>query len=452
MPTLEISPATSFSFRIETGAGTIRDGETIDDNYLYEDVATFWDCEALQPVPYCQPFTCSQTVSFQFEYENGSQYPEVIITDAMDNYVISYTVTNVSGDLYEATVDMSDLDCGECYRVKIRSILTSPNGITLCAENGTFELPGGATGTATGGNNVISVQVGTPPTKVRSGTRSGLISANASPSAGSDTVLNCSTPPTLSADTYYVYRYYVYEEDGGSNFSNGGTYYVDISDYSDATLITETRATPSADGFDTWLLVEVVFLTGSDVTGNIYLKMTNDTDLPLGSGEVWVDDFSLSEDQGTPTVEATGQKMCVASSHSCHLTLTWTSDHDSSGQQTFGIDYSNSLVNTAMVQAEFYRVRFEDPDYVQDNDSLGQTFVQSSRPEKIKLLKTNWLPPYMLEKLMMALKHDTVTINGVQYALTDSEVNPNYADDNLVAGILELDMQKSDYDFENMSC
>ena len=85
MSTLNISKATPLGFIIETGTGTIHDGETLPDNEPYASDTLV--CGVVHP-RFCQPYNCSDTTTIQIEYELTNATPLLVVCDEQNVVIV----------------------------------------------------------------------------------------------------------------------------------------------------------------------------------------------------------------------------------------------------------------------------------------------------------------------------------------------------------------------------
>ena len=171
MATFEISKALGVHFKINTGSGAANAGAVIDDNYLWSERASYFDCEAkMGNIPWCQLFHCNDTTIIQVKTDIGVR-PLVLVEDMTDPQnpveVAGAVMTNVSGEFYNAVIDWSGYDCGTCYQIKIYTYTQSSN-LYLCGGTpvGDFET-GVGTWNISSGTNVQSQTTASNPVRDR---------------------------------------------------------------------------------------------------------------------------------------------------------------------------------------------------------------------------------------------------------------------------------------------
>ena len=405
MATFFISAATSIKFKILTSAGTINESAFLDGNFLHNEASTFNNLSTLSTEDCPQKYNCDDTVKVQFVMSQALTEPVVEVVDSSGNVDGYPTLSNTSGDVWEFEIDWSGYTCGDVYQIKIYSLLFGLNTLA-CGDSGTFETGvAGSWGVSTGGSNVIG-KVSTPT--AHGGTYSASIATPGSTTSAETDLLWCTSAFSLSADSVYVFEAYVQDNGTSPAIANNRQIQVDISDFSDATTFSHQQVTPSDDGRNQWHLLRIIFQTGSDTSGTIKIS-TNAN--PQSSGFMYVDDMSLKPT--TFVQEGVSEKISICTSWPDTSLLTWTSTVDH-----HGIEYVNSeIVHT--VRDQFHALRFSMIDELQEDrdNSIGQGFLHFSQKVKTYDFVTGILPAYMLEKVALALTHETVKLNGMQIVL-----------------------------------
>lgn len=434
MPTLNIPLASPVFFVYKTGAGTIRQSEILPDNSLYPSGTT--SCGVVYP-EFSQPYNCDDQIEVQFEYENGSSIPFLQIMDTEDEIQYTDLGTNVSGNFWEYSWIWSDViaNCPACLYLRIVSATLGSNLIS-CGDSGTFETGTvGSWGVSTGGSNVVAKS----STVARTGTFSAQVTAPGAVSASEREILGCTASFSLSANTFYKYSLYVYDDSSTPFIQDGRPLNLDISDFSDATVIAETTPTPSVDGRDTWLLVDITFRTGSDTSGRIFLETSAD---PQVNGILYIDDMILAA--YSLVEEAVTNNIQLKSSHDCTAYLQYYNDEDSMNQY-FGNNFKNRLRVPLIVGRP--NIQSENLVFV---DSIGTRAKISSYMSKIYPISIGYLPDHLVNTFQIALEHDHLLIDGIEYT-SEENFEPETVDNyGLRTGSIQ--MYLTEFDLQNTQC
>jgi hypothetical protein len=93
----------------------------------------------------------------------------------------------------------------------------------------------------------------------------------------------------------------------------------------------------------------------------------------------------------------------------------------------YDIDYTTGIVNTIRPECiMFKRLPAVDNTVIRNTDNSIQ--ILRSKPRRKFEIQFVMLPPYLMEKLAMALSHDVVTINGVEFVCEEGLGEPEYLD------------------------
>jgi len=434
MSTFKISKANSIEFVINTGAGTIRTGETIPMNAGY---TAGYFCGQRFP-DYCQLYDCSDNPPFQIEYELTGGEPVVVLLDNEGDEIDGYLPTNTTGNYYESLVDFSTLTCDSCYQVAVHSFEPGGNFMS-CADSGTFETGTYASwGFSTGTNNVGSKS----SAQAHTGTYSARIASPAVPVTADREIGFCTLNYSLTTGAVYRYTAWVFDDGTDPFIQNGRQVTFDISDFTDALTIDLQTVTPSTDGRDTWHQISITFKVGASTIGQVKI-VTNAN--PQALGFIYIDDMSIVEDSDF-IQEAISTKLCAGNVDSCYKLATYTGTN-----AAHQIDYSNSIVFQIRIPMILQNVRWEDSRFNVYMSSQGQTTQVESQSKRVETWITDALPAFMHQKIEIATKSKTFKIDGVQYARYGGEYNPDF-DEDYGASRGEMDLILVDFNYQNTNC
>lgn len=164
----------------------------------------------------------------------------------------------------------------------------------------------------------------------------------------------------------------------------------------------------------------------------------------------YFDDFSLKVSEQVIT-EAISENILIKDSTDCDKLVTWSNTDDG-----FDLEYETSgLINKARFCFNMHQFKMTDPEHKITYDSQGQSSRIRSVPEMIHNATIFGLTPKYLEKLMLALKHDQFTVDGIAYVCTTKNFSPLWGQGerelNTVAS-LSFDLKVADYNFQNSNC
>ena len=435
MPEFVISPANPIHFEIQIGTGTINENDqSIDSNFLFEEIGDYWNCQNLAQKPYCQPYNSADTTNIQFIFDNSGYIPYVELVDNEDSFVAVLDWVQVTTNTYNVSIDWSFYDVG-CYQIKIYSIQGTANFLP-CADSGTFE-----TGTyasfnfLTGGGNT-----GTKSSaQAQSGTFSARIASPGAVTAAERVIGYCNSTFSLSTGNIYRYSAYIFDDSTNPFVQDGRTVGIDISDFSDADTISETFVTPSTDGRGQWLFIEKWFRVNSDTSGQI--KITTSAD-PQINGFIYVDTIQIQE--ANDILEAKSDCISVEANHPCTSYVTYTNDSNA-----FGIYYTTPVTFGVRMQVKAVDFKMVDSDYEAEDNTLGESTLIRSVNYKTYTIQTNLLPPSMVETFCLASKHNDFRVRGLKLVNQNGPIDPDWVDG---MGRVTIEARLSNYNQQNGSC
>ena len=455
-----VSRANSLAFVFETGAGTENVGANIEDNYQYEDIQTFFNCSQVekQVNGVCQAYACDDVVYFQLNFSSATKEPNVEVWSKGETPALVQVLAELGAPFgkYTYLINFADAayDCGGCYEVRVYSSDEAGNLFTQ-GDDGTHEA------------SVANLQTGQDPipasnniltqsnTVAEDGTFSARIEAGNPATINTRLVYaNADTSKiTLTAGATYRARAYIYNPsvnswvgsgnfvihaDWPNSFGDQGTPF--LLGWTDCTVHSQTSV--AATTTDTWQLLEIIFTVGAVTSGN--LVITSDVQ-PTAGGYAYVDTVTLVN--LTNVLEATSQCICIDDVYNCYQLLQWTNDDDA-----FGVDYSNSLTFSARIPMEYHQAFFENPDYSTSEDNDNTASVDIGALIKIKRALTGRLPVYQMEKLSIALMHDSFMVNQVEHVFFAQNPDISYPDNQSSLGTMRFDLRVKEYNYQQSIC
>lgn len=437
MPEFTISPANPIHFEIQNGTGTINDGDqTIDGNFLWCNMGIYWNCKGIGEISYCQKYNSADTTSIQFIFDNSPSIPFVELIDENEDFVAVLAWTVETTDTYRVDIDWS-LYSAACYQIRISSVTGGVNFFP-CADSGTFETGTvGSWGFSTGGTNVLAKS----SAQAQAGTFSALITSPMVPGASEREIGFCTTSFSLTSDTIYRYSGYIFDDGTDPFVQDGRTVSIDITDFSDASTISQTVITPSVDGRGQWHFIEHWFRTGADTIGQIKI-VTSANPQPIG--KIYADTLSIVE--ATTVLEAESDCLSIKTNHPCTAFATYENDDNG-----FGIYYDGGI--SFGIRLEMYAIKFkmDDPDLINEDNTIGETSTIRSVNYKTYELQTDLLPPAMVETLCLSMKHDSFILNGVPLVCMTDNIQPDWEDETFMARVT-ADLRVATYNLQNGSC
>lgn len=462
MGTLSISKATSFHFRLETGGSTFNSGLIRDANYLYPDTGAFYNCvgpdcgiridEAVFPQMYN---TTDGAVEFQIEFNDSGTAPVVTVFNAKTSLsVLSITMTNITGDIWEGSVNMTTLGQG-CFYIEVSSLGTpsGPNAF-IQGDSGTMELNINQLKDANTGIYTIVRSIA----QAETGTFSYFRDYSAGVIGLDDRLImynEIGTEYTLVPGTIYKIKGFVYNNSGNDYFNDLDQVFWDITDstgfgtpglaakgWPDANVISRLDYLTTAINDDSWNEINSIFQPITDTVGNFRIVQAL---IPL-TGGVHIDTVTLQV--MSSVVQATSETFTVKTNHDCTTKIEYTN-----ADNGFEIDYvTASIEHTIRVLYDgLFKFEMQDPDYQINDESDGVADVQSSFSQKIYNVTFGSLTEAMAEKLIFALKHDTCKLDGLQLLPIDDAVTPEWKEETGLCTIT-IRLRLRTYNFQNTNC
>ena len=443
MPSLSISKASSFAFKVNTGANKINtDTSTIEDpisNYLFADAATFFNCSCLQPPDCFMEYLTTDTPLVQVNYDNSSQRP-LLKFEEDGGTETWYYMTNINGDYYQQVPDLASIGVG-CYTAYILSY-TAGSNIFSCGDTGDFEVGNPGTWNIDSGGNT---QAKDATLEACSGSNMMKVTSSGSPVAADQRIAKCNNSLSLSTGTVYLITGKVLDEDANPFTVDDSEVKWDVSEFSDATVLGEGRVTPSSDGRDILHEVWMIFQTDTDVTGQIELLTDQ---IPQAAGNIFVDCLSIQALTGIEE-EAESEPIKISASVSCMTLVEWWHGSEAHNQYYDGTDtYKNQMRIPDLFLTTFGH---EDEQFEAVLDAGGTTTTGASRPQKIYPFVTGELPAFMIEKLMLAMKHSSFRAFGFDLRLKDPDIDPDWTENGLT-GQIQTEVYPGTYSYQSARC
>lgn len=455
MATLEISPASPLHFRLETGTGTIHDGEFIYNNYLYNetDVRNYHNCAYvdINAALGIETFLKTQTLDFQIEF-SGTPIPYVEVEEEDGTFVEVLTQTGGINNAiyYEIDFTQGIYNTNTCYVVKIYS---QDIALFTQGDDGTHEA--NVNNLYTGQGAIANNALAQSAAQAQTGTMSALITA-----AGPVTTIDHrfiysnikSSPIVLSTGDKVTMTAWVFIPSGnpfvpGNNINLLGNFGGSFGDqvapttkgWTDATNV--INGTVDASVVDTWQLMTSSFEVGAVVSGS--LVITSDT-IPTANGEIYVDTVVMTVQNNL--LEATSETIQVCTSIPCANLVTYTNDN-----KAFQIEWDvfpNINIYETNISFSYHEINIEDADYSTPETSTNSVSVNRTRPTIVHTCRTELLPPYKIIRLQMVMKCTGVTVNGVDFICIFADWSPEWTSKKTLAASVEFQIRPQDYDFQ----
>lgn len=421
-------------FITASSSGAIREGDVIPNNSPYPQGQTI--CRKYYP-EFMQPFDQDDEVTIQIIHES-TNYPLIALElrlSSDDSILATTGFTVLSGNYKNATLDFSEATNGDCVYLRLSSLDISKGNTFGCGDVGDFETVASGWGVSTGLTNSLSRS----STVAHKNTYSCRVTASSIPSAPASEILWCTAGNSVAAEGYHEISGWIYDSSGFSYVQDFEEVYWTIdSGFAGASIISQTRVTPSEDGRGQWHRVSMVFYAvAGALSGTLKLK-TGAT--PQANGILFIDEISL---KGADLIEeAYTEPIKVDDLGACYLGVQYSSENPS--HRFF---YNGSWSNFMRWPITQEGNSYEDPDFQRFQTSAGLNIQTASRLIRIYKAKTDWLPDWFFEKISIALSHQDLLLNGVQFVKAEGGLSPDFPEYHAL-GTSELTLVDDDYNYQ----